>query len=948
MNGTPEAASWLAPRGVDSALIRLLSAALDGDLVLWCHVEAGDQTLIVDVMDPIPEAQVVADRLRGTRVDSPAALTGYVARTGETLFLPTLELADHPIERFPDPWPEYLNAHPVFGLIAVPVPLDDTTTGVLVVARRSPGSPYTREHLALAEHCAGRLVGRATPAPDVPTAGRPAITRRLRSLKQPARAREILLGAALPLAITAAVAPFDENSKLRPAVLLLLGCVIAAVLGGFRAALLGAVISTLALWWSFTPPESSWLLNDAGNAVGVLLYLATVLGVVQLVLRLDDARSEERLERLLSDTLLNESPVAVAVLDEHLRFERVNRPMADLHDVAEADMLGRRPDDVHLLAGQLYQHLLAGVLSTGEPLVDVELSIERPEVATERHWRLSAETLDAPSGEAVGLIMSVLDITNEVIVRRRAEQLRRLSESLSSATDEHVVADDVCSFLVQAFRGRAAVALRPIRSGAVKVMAVVGFPEDVRARWLGSTLERPELAPLREAVESEQVVVLPTPATFAGRFPEADERRDDSWSAASCSMPIRDTTGVQARGVLHVGWVHSRPITHQSVTLFNTVSSLVSLALARIEATRTAHEDQFRRALDAMLDDVVILRGGDDGTEVSGFSVSYANGRDTAAARRVVGTMTEQCRSVVATGIPFQGDRLQYEHEDDDGNLIQGYWRVQIVPFGEGCLAIARDITDVVAAEEQAREAARQAEVERTSIELLQAAALPSALPRLAGLNVAAVYQPADPRQPVGGDWYDVFLLDDRRVAIVIADVAGHGRRAAAFMVQVRNVFRAVALEHAEPGDVLERANIVTRRLGDVATPFVTCCYAVLGLDDGVVRWAQAGHFSPMVVSRDGGALYLPERPGPPLAVFDGVEYATSSVRLSDGDRVVLFTDGVVERRGEHLDVGLARLAEAAQRHAGLAVGGFVEAVAAEVTDRFDDLALVCVDVGDR
>ena len=172
--------------------------------------------------------------------------------------------------------------------------------------------------------------------------------------------------------------------------------------------------------------------------------------------------------------------------------------------------------------------------------------------------------------------------------------------------------------------------------------------------------------------------------------------------------------------------------------------------------------------------------------------------------------------------------------------------------------------------------------------------------------------------------------------------VAGHGHGAAVFMVQVRNVFRAIAAEHSAPEDVLTRANNVTARLNEPDGPFVTCCYAVLDVAARTLQWSQAGHFSPLVVSADGASSYLPERPGAPLALLEGQRYKSSMVR--PGDRVLMFTDGLVERRREHLDIGIARLAALASSHARLSPQEFVETLAASVTQRFDDLALVCVD----
>jgi serine phosphatase RsbU (regulator of sigma subunit) len=268
--------------------------------------------------------------------------------------------------------------------------------------------------------------------------------------------------------------------------------------------------------------------------------------------------------------------------------------------------------------------------------------------------------------------------------------------------------------------------------------------------------------------------------------------------------------------------------------------------------------------------------------------------------------------------------------------------------LGDGYISASRDVTEIVVAEEATRASTLQAAAERTAIGLLQAAALPTTLPELRGVRIAAVYEPADPTQPVGGDWYDVFALTDDRVALVIADVAGHGHRAAVFMVQVRNVFRAIAAEHDEPDAVLIRANDVTVRLNEPDGPFVTCCYAVLDIAARTLRWAQAGHFSPLIVLADGTSTYLDERPGAPLALFEGQSYQSSTIEVRPGDRVLMFTDGLVERRREHLDIGLARLADLAASNAQLTPQDFVKTLAASVTERFDDLALVCVDfVGD-
>ncbi len=551
-------------------------------------------------------------------------------------------------------------------------------------------------------------------------------------------------------------------------------------------------------------------------------------------------------------------------------------------------------------------------------------------------------------------------MTHDVVFRRQTERLLQLSESLTTAVDEQQVAESVCSFLIDSFHGRCTVALRD--KDVLVIAALAGFSDHDAAPGIGARVGLLEDSPIAEAARTNTPVVLPGPEDFDQRYPTPGGRRSAVRDRASLSMPLRaDPTG-HAVGVMHVGWAAPPPITEAMTTLAGTVTSLVTLALARIAATQAAHQVEFRHALDAMLDDVAIGRAvrADNG-EIVDFLIEFVNSHGADGAVRdadaLVGRlvceiypdwrpsgMFDRLCDVVETGIPYQADRVHYSDATDDGHPHEGYLSLQVAKLGDGYIAASRDVTEMVVAQEATSAAALRAAAERTAIGLLQAAALPTALPQLPGVRIAAVYEPADPRQPVGGDWYDVFALDHDRVALVIADVAGHGHRAAVFMVQVRNVFRAIATEHTEPGDVLIRANDVTTRLNEADGPFVTCCYAVLDVGARTLRWAQAGHFSPLIVLADGTSMYLDERPGPPLAVFERQRYESSSVEVRQGDRVLMFTDGLVERRREHLDIGLARLAGLAASHAGLAPQDFVETLAASVTQRFDDLALVCVD----
>ncbi len=391
------------------------------------------------------------------------------------------------------------------------------------------------------------------------------------------------------------------------------------------------------------------------------------------------------------------------------------------------------------------------------------------------------------------------------------------------------------------------------------------------------------------------------------------------------------------------------------------VVALARLAAARVETTKDAEELRFKNALDAMLDNVIIgsaIRS--ESGEIVDFLVDYINENPGDQTRRhtyaVVGQrvcdlspgwrtsgMLAIVADVVETGEPFSADRFQWAGVTGDGMPYEGYWTMQIAKLGDGYISATRNVTEIVNAEKQAALAANLVEVERSSMALLQAAALPSSLPSVPGVSLAAVYSPADPTQPVGGDWYDAFRIDDDRLALVIADVAGHGREAATVMLQVRNIFRAIAVEHRMPADVLHYANEVTTRLNDEFGPFVTCCYAVYHCSTGHFEWAQAGHFSPVVLRSCGVAEYLPERPGPPLSIRRGQKYFPSEVTLLPGDRIFMFTDGMVERRNEILDAGLARFKRSLEQRTGLEPQQLVDELAMSIGERFDDLAMICL-----
>jgi serine phosphatase RsbU (regulator of sigma subunit) len=193
----------------------------------------------------------------------------------------------------------------------------------------------------------------------------------------------------------------------------------------------------------------------------------------------------------------------------------------------------------------------------------------------------------------------------------------------------------------------------------------------------------------------------------------------------------------------------------------------------------------------------------------------------------------------------------------------------------------------------------------------LQRGLLPKHLPQIPGIELAAHYQAAGEGAEAGGDWYDAFGLPDGQLGVVVGDVTGRGLAAASTMGQLRSVTRAFALgdERAPgPGSVLTRVNRYQRALDD--RELFSLVYAVIDPDRTTVRWASGGHPPPLVRGASGEIRFL-EGAGALMSMTDSA-YPELADTIGPGDTLILYSDGLVERRGESLDVGLQRLAGAA------------------------------------
>lgn len=195
---------------------------------------------------------------------------------------------------------------------------------------------------------------------------------------------------------------------------------------------------------------------------------------------------------------------------------------------------------------------------------------------------------------------------------------------------------------------------------------------------------------------------------------------------------------------------------------------------------------------------------------------------------------------------------------------------------------------------------------ERAAAALLQESLLPASLPSARGWELAARYV-AGAESGVGGDWYDVFTLPGDRIGVVIGDVVGSGLRAAIVMGRLRSALRAYALDHPDPAEVLAKLD---RKASHFETDtMATVAYAIIDTAAHRMRIAVAGHLPPVVAVPGHEARLAGVHVDPPIGFDLGSTGRRSvDVEVPPGTLVVLYTDGLVERRGQDLDDGLERL----------------------------------------
>jgi hypothetical protein len=380
-----------------------------------------------------------------------------------------------------------------------------------------------------------------------------------------------------------------------------------------------------------------------------------------------------------------------------------------------------------------------------------------------------------------------------------------------------------------------------------------------------------------------------------------------------------------------------------------------------VHDVRRGRDDRFRQAVESMIDPVAIatiLR------DANGHAVDFlfefvhpgTQRRDDGAwAAAMVGrpmsevwpTIAEsgllaQYLEVAETGTPLVLD--QYRYNEGDATQPEAVFDLRATRLDGDLLLVWRDVTRRVRKDRALDESRERLAREHAVVLVLQQAILPRDLPSVEGMDIGAEYVAASEDISIGGDWFDVFALPDGRVAISVGDVAGKGIAAAQVMTQVRTAGRVAALAGNDAAGVLSAQNALMWTAG--LLPFATAVVAFFEPKSGWLSWSSAGHLPPVVVA--GGTARIEDGPTtrPPLGVTEAPAYETASVQLAVGDRFLLYTDGLVERRGEALDEGLARLLSALPTAGGASdlCRTLVEELCVADADLADDVCVVALE----
>lgn len=655
---------------------------------------------------------------------------------------------------------------------------------------------------------------------------------------------------------------------------------------------------------------------------------------VSALLRAEHSSAETD-ARAVTDAIIATAPEGFALFDTELRYVRVNDALAEINGVPAAAHPGRRLREIAPgISAEDHEAPLRQVLASGEPVVDLEVT---GRTAADPHvdhtWLVSYYPVHG-AGESIAWLGSfVVDIT----ARKRAEERSVLLSELGAILDEAEPVERRLEHLVRALVpvlwDSCAVALgNP--DGELEIVAsrgraepdvVLGLSAAGRAFGhlaLGAAggLDLDELAFAREVAHRTAVAI--DTARLRERERAARDRTERQYAVAAALADALTSGDVAAAALAEV-----------------------------VPAVGADHGTVWQISEDGAALEAIGWRGFRDEEMVGHLRNALSERRPVAESIRARRPLSWGDSAELDAAFPALAEGLRARRLLSAaafpllsaGRVVGGLFLSCERPhaLGPDDLALAAALAAQTA---QALERARLFETERRVSVTLQRSLLPEKLAQVAGVELELRYLPAAGLE-AGGDFYETLPLPDGTLLLAVGDVVGRGAKAAAAMGQLRSALRAFALVGESPGGILGHLSSFSETVGGASAS--TAVVATLDPDGGSLRYACAGHPHPLLVRPDGTAEYLRDGRGVPLGCVADPVYPEATVQLDPGSSLLLYTDGLTERRGQDLDAALERLRSATAACALQPLDALLDCAVAGVGESApaDDVAVLAVRV---
>lgn len=700
--------------------------------------------------------------------------------------------------------------------------------------------------------------------------------------------------------------------------------------------------------WRWLAWADKGVLDENGDIV-------SIVGVGRDITEQVNLRQQIEKEREILQITMESTNTLLAYLDRDFNFTTVNSAYMRTFDLNRDDLVGTNIFSLSLHSG--LREIFDRVLKTGSPeeFIAAPFLAHKEDQGVKTYWDWTLTPVKETSGWVRGLVLSAVEVTENIRARQRSEALNTINTAITSTLDFNEIMRRVVVEAAKALEaGTTAIVLREDEGWAVR------YEYKLENVSYGMHLTDEQLP--------RTTIAAKTRRTFASR----DMRTDDFMMPeiarinnyrASLHVPL--IVRGETIGVLLFLYFTPFEFEQPELDFASKLASSVSLALenARLyEAERKAAESeaQARDTLEVFLDTApigVIVADAETG-DISYYSrgateILGAPATGTAEFKKTTAFEFLQPNGEVvpAADMPLvrsirYGERthnvemLVRRRSGEEINVL-----VNTAPLrdAEGKITAAvASITDIGELVKLRHDLERH-------ISLLQRALTPSETPSLVeDFAIATIYVPAFSGE-IGGDFYDIFRTENGKLGILIGDVSGKGIQAASLAATSRSTVHAFAYEMASPGEVLTHANSVlyTQQI-DIGS-FVTMSLAILDPTTGEICYASAGHPPGLIYRSATGDIEALEFGQPPIGLVENMTFTESSGRLCPGDRVAFFTDGISEARKGTDMLGIDGIAEMIQKNHTLSPDDLVQALytaADEWSEHHitDDTAIIVVE----